>query len=120
MTEIRISDGVLIVAVQGWDQLWSLTSRLEIPLEHVSGVRRAADEQPRGIRLPGTHVPGLITAGTFLQEGNWVFWDVHDSERAIAIDLHDERFNTLIVEVPDPEASMRDIARAMAPALRAG
>ena len=114
MTKITISDGTLIVAVQGWDKLWSLKSRLEIPLEHVSGVRAAADERVIGIRAPGTHVPGVITAGTFLLEGSWVFWDVHDPEKAIAIDLHDERFSTLIVEVADPETSVRDIARAIA------
>jgi quinol monooxygenase YgiN len=120
MTKISISEGTLILEVQGWDKLWSLKSRLEVPLAHVSAVRRAADERPRGIRLPGTHVPGLITAGSFLQEGRWVFWDVHDSEKAIAIDLQDEHFTALVVEVADPEASIRDIARAVTPALRAG
>ena len=27
------------------------------------------------------HLPGVITAGTFYQEGERVFWDVHDPER---------------------------------------
>ena len=114
MTQVSTSDGKLIIDVQGWDKLWSLKSRLEIPLEHISGVRTAADERVGGIRAPGTYIPGVITAGTFLQEGSWVFWDVHDPERAIAIDLHDERFTTLVVEVADPEASIRDIERAIA------
>ena len=113
MTEVSTSDGKLIVDVRGWDKLWSLTSRLEIPLDHISGVRTAAEEQVRGIRLPGTHIPGVITAGTFLQKGRWVFWDVHDPEKAIAIDLHDERFSTLIIEVADPEATIRDVERAI-------
>lgn len=109
MTKVTVSDGTLVVDVQGWDKLWALKSRLEIPLEHISGVRTASNERAKGIRLPGTHLPGVITAGTFLQEGNWVFWDVHDPAKAIAIDLHDEHFSTVIVEVADPEASIRDI-----------
>ena len=116
MTKVSTSDGKLIIEVQGWDKLWSLQSRLEIPLDHISGVSTAAEDQVRGIRLPGTYIPGVITAGTFLQEGRWVFWDVHDPEKAIAIDLHDERFSALIIEVVDPVTSIRDIERAIAPA----
>jgi hypothetical protein len=116
MTKVSTSDGKLIVDVQGWDKLWSLQSRLEIPLDHIRGVRTAAEERVRGIRLPGTYIPGVITAGTFLQEGSWVFWDVHDPEKAIAIDLQDERFSALIIEVVDPAASIRAIERAITPA----
>ncbi len=115
MTKASISDDKLIVEVQGLDKLGALKSRLEIPLEHISGVRTAADERVRGIRLPGTYIPGVITAGTFFQIGKKVFWDVHDSEHAIAIDLRDERFSTLIIEVAEPEANMREIQGVIAP-----
>lgn len=116
MTNITTADGKLIVEVQGWDKLWAFKSRLEIPLEHVSGVRIATDERVRGIRAPGTYVPGVITAGTFHQIGRKVFWDVHHPERAIAIDLHDERYTTLVIEVAEPEAAICEIQRAIAPA----
>ena len=116
MTKVSTSDGKLVIDVQGWDKLWAFKSRLEIPLEHVSGIRSAADERARGIRAPGTYIPCVITAGTFHQIGKKVFWDVHHPERAIAIDLHDERYTTLILEVAEPEATIRDIQRAIAPA----
>jgi hypothetical protein len=115
MTKVSASDGKLIVDVQGWDKLWSLKSRLEIPLEHVSGVRAATGERARGIRAPGTYIPGVITAGTFRQIGRKVFWDVHNQEKAIAIDLRDERFSSLVVEVANPEASIREIQESIAP-----
>jgi hypothetical protein len=116
MTNVSIEEEKLVVEVQGWHKLWSLMSRLEIPLDHVSGVRTAAEERVRGIRLPGTYLPGGITAGAFLHKGRWVFWDVHDQENAIAIDLQDERFSALIIEVADPAATIRAIERAIAPA----
>src|SRR5580700_8224962 len=83
-------------------------SSLEIPLVHITGVR--ADSEVacgwwHGVRMPGTSVPGVITAGTFYQDGKRVFWDVHHPEKTIVIDLHDERFNELVVEVADPEAA---------------
>jgi|ERR1700721_2692830 len=77
-------------------------SSLEIPLVHITGVR--ADSEVacgwwHGVRMPGTSVPGVITAGTFYQDGKRVFRDVHHPEKTIVIDLHDERFNELVVEV---------------------
>ena len=71
----------------GLHKIWALKSRLEIPADHISAVLRAADERVRGIRLPGTQIPGLITAGTYYEaDGKRVFWDVCDKEKAIAVD----------------------------------
>ena len=114
MTKVSISGGKLIINVQGLHKIWALKSRLEIPVDHISAVRHAADERVRGIRLPGTFVPGLITAGTYYESGGKrVFWDVLDHEMAIAIELHDESFSTVIIEVADPEASIREILNTL-------
>jgi len=64
--------------------------------------------------MPGTNIPGVLTAGTFYQNGQRVFWDVHNPENTIVIGLHDEQYNELIVEVPDPRAALELIGRAMA------
>jgi hypothetical protein len=112
VTKVSITDSALTIEVQGWDKLWSLTSRLEIPLEHVIDVR-PADDQVEGIRMPGTHIPGVITAGTFVQEGNSVFWDVHDPTKAIALDLRDERYSKLVIEVADPTATIDAVKHAL-------
>jgi hypothetical protein len=66
-----------------------------------------------GTRMPGANVPGVITAGTFYQDGKRVFWDVHHPEKTIVIDLHDERYNELVVEVDDPEAAVKLIQTAL-------
>jgi hypothetical protein len=113
MTNISVQGDNLVIDVQGWHKLWSFMSRLEIPLDHVSGVRGAADERARGIRAPGTHIPGIITAGTFHYDGKKVFWDVRDSAKAVAIDLHDESYSTLIVEVSDPQSALSNIETAL-------
>jgi hypothetical protein len=103
----------LVVAIKGWDRVWAVKSRLEIPLDHVTSIRAAADEVARGIRIPGTHIPGVISAGTFYHMGKKVFWAVQNSERAIAIDLHDQDYSTLVVEVLDPDATIREVERAV-------
>ncbi|HEX5233998.1 MAG TPA: hypothetical protein VFW25_01570 [Silvibacterium sp.] len=109
MVDLAIAEGRLILHVKGLDELWALKSTLEIPLFHIAGVR-ADPEVARGwwhgVRMPGTQIPGVITAGTFYQHGSRVFWDVHHPEKTIVIDLRDERYQQLIVEVADPEAAV--------------
>jgi hypothetical protein len=111
-----VAEGKLTLHVRGTDKILAFKSTLEIPLIHIAGVR-ADPEVARGwwhgIRMPGTNVPGVITAGTFYQDGKRVFWDVHHPEKTIVIDLHDERFNALIVEVADPEAAVKLIRNAL-------
>jgi hypothetical protein len=115
VTNVSITKGKLTIEVQGWDKLWSLTSRLEIPLEHVVDVR-PADDHVVGFRALGTYVPVVITAGTFRQEGSWIFWDVHDPAKAIEVDLRDERYSKLIIEVADPAATINSLQHALAAA----
>ena len=62
--------------------------------------------EPKGIRAPGAHVPGVINAGTFHIHGERVFWDVHDPAKAVVIELADEHYARLVVQVADPGATV--------------
>jgi len=115
VVEIRVEGDRAVFEVQGWDQLWSLRSRLEIPLAHIRGAHW--DAQPamgwfQGLKLAGTDVPNLFRAGTFYQDGGLVFWDVLHPERTIAVDLVHERYHRLVIEVADPGAAVGLLARA--------
>ena len=116
MVEITVQGESVVFEVQGWDQLWSLRSRLEIPLAHIKGAQW--DPQPamgwfQGLKLAGTSVPNLFRAGTFYQDGGLVFWDVAHPERTIAVDLAHEHYQRLIVEVADPAGTVARITRAI-------
>lgn len=114
MVELSVADGKLILRICGADKLWAFKSALEIPLQHITGVRAdpsAARGWYHGLRLPGTDIPGVITAGTFYQHGQRAFWDVHDAKQSIVIELRDERYQQLIVEVADPRAAV-DLIRS--------
>ena len=116
MAEVELTKETLIVHVQGADQLWALKSRLEIPLSHVVGAE--ADPEValgwwKGIRAPGTYLPGVIAAGTFYQEGEKVFWDVHEPEKTVVIRLRDEKYSRLVVEVEDPDSTVKAIREAL-------
>jgi hypothetical protein len=116
MVDLSVADGKLILHVRGADKLWALKSSLEIPLQHISSVRgdpSIARGWYHGMRMPGTNIPGVLTAGTFYQHGQRVFWDVHNPENTIVIELRDERYNELIVEVSDPQATVELIRGAI-------
>jgi hypothetical protein len=114
---IELTPTSLVVHITGADQFFALASRLEVPLEHIAGVDVRVPEAHgifHGLRMGGTNVPGLITAGRFLQGGEWAFWDVHDPDKAIGIRLHDEHYAKLIVGVDNPQLTAEQIATALA------
>ncbi|GAA0526136.1 hypothetical protein GCM10010172_03310 [Paractinoplanes ferrugineus] len=113
MAQISIAGDDLVVEIEGWEKLWSLKSRLVIPLVNVRGatVDPGIAAEPKGLRAPGTSLPGVITAGTFHQEGERVFWNIRDGARAVVIELADERYARLVVEVADPAATVALIER---------
>lgn len=97
-----------VFTVEGSHKLWAFKSRLEIPRAHVRGAHRdpSVFHEPKGWRAPGTDIPWIFTAGTFFLHGDRVFWDVRHPARAIVVELHDEQYKELIIEVEDPDAAV--------------
>jgi hypothetical protein len=116
MVNVSIQDDRVRFEVEGWDKLWTLKTALEIPLAHIVSVR--ADPEPargwfHGLRLPGTEIPGLITAGTFYTRDGAVFFDIHDPAKAIVVELNHEHYKRLVLEVEDPEATVEELEAAI-------
>jgi hypothetical protein len=114
---IELTTDHLTVHVQRADKLWALQSQLRIPLTNVVSAKDATEDARKwlhGIRVGGTHVPGVISAGRFYSHGELVFWDVHEPAKAIAIVLHDERYDKLVLDVEDPEQDVVRIREALA------
>ncbi len=116
MVEIRIEGDKAIFEVQGWDKLWSLRSQLELPLAHIRDAH--ADSEPamgwfQGLKIAGTDLPNIFRAGTFYQQGELVFWDVHEPAKTIVIELDHERYRKLIIEVADPEGEVEKIRTSL-------
>jgi hypothetical protein len=112
MVTVTFTPTTAIFEVEGLDKLWALRSRLELPLAHITGVRAdpsVASGWWHGLRFGGTNVPGLLTAGTFYQDGGFVFWDVHDPAQTIVVDLDHEHYRALVIEVADPAQVVADL-----------
>ena len=116
MVEINIEGNNVTFEVRGWDKVWSLRSRLEIPLSHVSDAHIDPDPAMgwfEGLKMGGTDIPNIFRAGTFYQEGEWVFWDVRHPEKTIVVDLSHETYKKLIIEVADPDAEIQKLKAAI-------
>lgn len=106
MVQVTVDAESATFEVEGWDKVWSLTSRLIIPLVHIKSVE--ADPHPamgwfQGLKIAGADLPNVFRAGLFYQDGNRVFWDVRHPENTVVVSLADERYARLIIEVEDPE-----------------
>jgi hypothetical protein len=113
--KIELTGDELVVQMEGADKLWALKSQLQVPLANVVGAADAAEMSRKwlhGVRIGGTHIPGVISAGRFHTHGETVFWDVHRPERAIAIELRGEHFSRLVLEVDDPVGDVARIEQA--------
>ena len=118
MVRISVEAGVVNFDVEGLDILWSFKSRLSIPLTHIISVKidpEAARGWWHGLKIIGTNVPGVLTAGTFYEKGGVVFYDVHNPENTIVMELEHERYKRLIVEVEQPHAALRLLEQAYTP-----
>lgn len=115
--EIAIQNGRLLVRLTGADWLFAFRRGIDVPLAHVRGalVDPVIARAPiRGIRWPGTSLPGAYTAGTIIVDGVRMFWNVRDPNNVVVIDLRDEEFAGLVLDFERPS----DVARMVNAAIR--
>lgn len=115
MVEVTIRGQTAVFTVLGLHKLLALTDAVVVPLAQIRSVRAAPDLTLgwwHGWRMPGTHVPGLIVAGTFYKSGRRVFWDVVRTSGAIVVDLSGASYDQLVVEVADPEGTVKRLQAA--------
>jgi hypothetical protein len=101
MAQIEIKDGQLAVTLSLMDTFLAAHGSLHIPLEHIAAVR-VADESGWKMmwrKLIGTSAPGWKMAGTFFADGGFVFCDFKDGAQCLEIDLKDETYKQLIIQL---------------------
>ncbi|HEX8329302.1 MAG TPA: hypothetical protein VF629_17335 [Hymenobacter sp.] len=108
MVEVTVEHDTVVFTVRGLHKVLAFKSQLTVPRSHIIGVRPDPDAAKRleGLRAGGTHVPGLVSAGTFYldHQANHkpTFIDVANPEHTVVVELRDEEYQQLIIEVEDP------------------
>jgi hypothetical protein len=109
MITITKQDSNFIFNVNGMHKFWAFKSQLIIPQEHVLNAHQNLESIKgwHGWRAPGTYIPSIITAGTFYKEGNKIFWDVANKDNSIIVELKDEDYKQLIIEVENIDEAIK-------------
>lgn len=103
MVQITKTQNLLIIDILGFHKLWALKHQLRIPIaDFVNAYQNDVEfNEFKGIRF-GTYIPFLITAGTYFWKGKRNFWDVMNKKNTIIIELKNNQYNKLYVEVENP------------------
>ena len=110
MVEVTFQGNDVVFTVRGLHKVFAFKSQLTVPRSHIAGARLdpEAAQHLEGLRAGGTHLPGLLTAGTFYLDRHAshkpTFIDVANPANIVVIDLRDEEYQQLIIEVDDPVA----------------
>jgi hypothetical protein len=106
MVSITKNETETVFEINGLHKLWAFKSEIRIPNEHI--IRAYQDESQVGnwylLKVIGTNLPFVLNAGTFYHHGDIIFMDVADKTKAVIIDLKDEKYKQLVIEVADPKA----------------
>ncbi len=116
MPRLVLTDRDLIVHLTAWESIWSLRRSFRVPLAHVRGATEdnGFGGTALGLRIPGTYIPGLIAAGTFIKDGDKQFVYTRPRLRTVVIELAGNDWARLVIGVPDVRAEVARINAAVA------
>jgi hypothetical protein len=115
MARIRVEEDELVVDLRGLEKVEAFHGDVRVPASAVREVRWVADPWPelRGIRAPGTGVPGVIAVGTRRGSGVKDFAAVHGKGAAVVVELDGAEYDRLVVTEDDAEAAAADLRRQL-------
>jgi hypothetical protein len=111
----EIGDGRLALRMSRLERLEAIHERVDAPLASVTNARAVADawSELRGIRAPGTGVPGLIAVGTRRGKFGKDFAVVHGRGPAVVVEFATGEFHRWVVTIDDAEHQAEVIRRAI-------
>ncbi len=109
MAGLHVRGNELVVELSELEKLGALHRDVHVPLASVTAVRVADDPWPelRGIRAPGTGIPGLIALGSRRGAGH-DFTAVYEH----LVELEGADFDRLVISASDAQATAAVIRAA--------
>lgn len=103
MPRLELTKRELIVNLTAWESLWALRRSFRVPLTQVRGATEdnGFGGEALGLRLPGTYIPGVIAAGTFIKDGDKQFVYTKRKLQTVVIELAGNEWARLVIGVPD-------------------
>ena len=117
MAELQV-DGDSVRLVLSRAEHWEgFRGDLDAPLASVTAVRRSDDlwSELRGIRAPGTGIPGVIAVGTRRGEFGKDFAAVHGKGPGVVVEFGGQEFGRWVLSVDDPDPVVTRLSEAVGP-----
>ena len=108
MVSVISNENEFIFDILRSHKFWAFENKIKVPKDKIVRAYQSNDEFTFSIgwKIPGTQLPWVITAGTYIKKGKRNFWDVCNKKNAIIVELKDSYYNKLIIEVENPEETM--------------
>lgn len=116
--KIFTNNDEICVELHGREQFWALRAKVRIPQEAITNVRfeeQFQDWRKWQVRMPGTHAPRLLLAGSYWTEEGWDFLYIRRPagfinprvHNVLVIETSQDRYKRVIVSCDESES--RDI-----------
>jgi hypothetical protein len=115
--EVDVLADRLTVRFPGSSTLLTFKRPLEMPLAHIRRVDRAThaqEEEWQSFLGLGSWLPSVIGAPRFRHPSGRVFWNVSDPANAIVVQLQQEHYSRLVIDVADPDGTVAAVRAAVA------
>jgi hypothetical protein len=115
---VLVDGADLVVKMSELEKFEAVHADVRVPLSTVRAVRVVDDAWPelRGIRAPGTGIPGVIAVGTRRGSFGKDFTVVHGREQAVVVDLDGATYSRIVVTTTDADRVAAEIQRRLMPA----
>lgn len=91
--KLSITDSDLKIKFSAFEKILGMHGSFEFPLSCVkkASVDFAVPSSLKDARMPGTHLPGIIKAGTYLTTRGKEFWYTTRKKQFLVLELDDEK-----------------------------
>ena len=109
--KINIENDNLVFILTGVDKVLALKSKLVIPLKHIKSVSTDIADWNyfKMLKVSGTRIPKMVVDGMFLSKEGLLFYEMHDPNKCITVELENEKYKKIVFEVSDKEATAKMI-----------
>lgn len=105
MPKLEISPTKLDVQLSIGEKIAAIHGSLSVPLSSITGAEALTSKWwfGLGLRIPGTGLPGVIIAGTFLWRKDRAFVCWHRGQQVLQVNLIGRGYSRLVLGVADAE-----------------
>ena len=112
--KLEITDGVLKIEFTPTEKVLSIHGEIKIPISQITQVSGdLLDTTWKEIRMPGTALPGVIKAGTYITDRGKEFWYVTRNKKILRIELTNNFYKRIILGLDDNSFWLDELTKNM-------